>query len=83
MTPATDAYSFGVLLWEMWNGKRAWRHLPPLGVVHAVALQRRRLEVPKSAPPAVADLMQRCMAEDPGMRPSFNEILPTLEWILS
>ena len=32
LSPATDAFSFGVVLWEMMSGRRAWRGLAPLQV---------------------------------------------------
>ena len=36
-------YAFGVLLWEMMNGKRAWDGLTPAQVMLAVALQKQTL----------------------------------------
>lgn len=75
---STDAYSMGVLIWELWSGRRAWRTLGPLAVVRAVAVQGCQLPVPRDAPPALADLMQRCLSEDADARPSFAEIVNDL-----
>ena len=44
-SPASDAFALGVVLWEMMAGRRAWRGMGPLQVVHTVALKRRCLPV--------------------------------------
>ena len=79
ISEATDSYSMGVLLWELWSGRRAWRTLGPNAVVQAVALQGCQLPVPNDAPFAYADLMRRCFSEDPDARPCFNEIVDSLD----
>lgn len=75
---STDLYSIGVLMWELWSGQRAWRTLGPLSVVQAVVVQGCQLPVPKDAPPALAELMQRCLSQDAEARPSFAEIVSNL-----
>ena len=47
-------YAFGVLLWEMVNGQRAWDGLTPAQVMLAVALQKRTLVYPSNALPELA-----------------------------
>ena len=42
-------YAFGVLLWEMMSGKRAWDGLTPAQVMLAVALQKQTLKYPPNA----------------------------------
>ena len=44
-------YAFGVLLWEMMNGQRAWDGLTPAQVMLAVALQKQTLKYTPAAPP--------------------------------
>lgn len=44
-------YAFGVLLWEMMNGKRAWDGLTPAQVMLAVALQKQTLKYSQNAHP--------------------------------
>ena len=90
VTSATDAYSFGVLLWEMWQGEKAWKDLRALAIVRAVALEKRRLPLPKvgssatehGAPAGLVDLMRRCLSDVVEERPCFDAIVEELDVLL-
>ena len=58
---AADLYSFGVLLWEMICGARAWESLLPPQVMIAVSCQGQRLEFPHKCPAELARCA-RCTA---------------------
>lgn len=40
----SQVYAFGVLLWEMWNGIRAWAGMHQLQVIFNTTVQNKRLE---------------------------------------
>jgi hypothetical protein len=50
LSPATDVFSFGVVLWEMWAGRRAWQGLSGVQVLQAVTASGRTLEPVEGAP---------------------------------
>ena len=60
---SADIYSFGVLLWELSTAEA-----PPGRAL-------RELEVPEEAPQEVADLVARCLEEDPARRPTALELV--------
>ncbi|PRW44843.1 prolyl endopeptidase-like isoform A [Chlorella sorokiniana] len=78
LSKATDAWSFGVLLLEMWHGKRAWLGVQPISVMSQVSAGQLPFDVPSDAPPALANIMRRCISLDPSARPTFQEILAAL-----
>lgn len=78
---AIDVYAYGVLLWEMWNARRAWGGMHQLQVIFNVTVQNRKLEFGPDAPPLLVDIAQRCMDSDPDRRPTFEQVLSLLEKI--
>ena len=65
-TEKVDVYSWGVVLWEVCTGEAPVRG------------DMRALRVPEECPAFVAQLQQRCVAEDPDARPTAAEILEAL-----
>lgn len=47
LAPAADVYSFGVLLWSMFTGKRPWEGLTHARIVHELVLQHGQLQFPE------------------------------------
>ena len=70
-SPATDVWSFGVVMWEMYNPTE----LPYKGLsnpeVAANVCMGTRLDIPSAYPPTVADIMKACWQRDSSKRPSF------------
>mmetsp|Transcript_14851 Transcript_14851/g.44863 ORF Transcript_14851/g.44863 Transcript_14851/m.44863 type:complete len:776 (+) Transcript_14851:409-2736(+) len=65
-TPATDVWSFGVLLWQLATGGDPVRE------------RRRTIKVPEQVPRAVSDLMWQCLDRNPDARPSAGELIALL-----
>lgn len=77
----SDVYSYGVVLWEVLTGEAPWENMHPMQVVGAVGFQQKQLLWPDkgSGEQFLVDLAKRCMSPDPRERPSFVEILESLE----
>lgn len=74
-----DVYSFGVILWELATLCIPWTGLNPMQVVGAVGFQNRRLEIPATIDPTVAQIIRDCWENDPRQRPSFAQLIPRLK----
>ena len=75
VTEKCDVFSIGVLIWVCYTGKEPWGDFAfPMQVVMAVAVERRRPEVPQDMPPPLVSLLRRCWQEEPHRRPSCAEL---------
>ena len=71
---ATDVYSFGVLLWQMYTGSRPWSGLSHAQVIMQVGNQGARLKWPSNTPAALRKLGDSCMHPDASQRPTMDEV---------
>ena len=81
VTPASDMYSFGVLLQEMLTGRNAYDGATPLEVLRRV-LEAETVE-PAGLPPDLAELVRDLTRLQPGARPDADDCRRRLDWILS
>eukprot|EP00803_Ostreobium_quekettii_P003039 evm.model.scf_1563.1 EVM.evm.TU.scf_1563.1 scf_1563:259-9406(-) len=72
-----DIYSFGTVLWECCTRREPYRGVA-LGHVVRDVMDGVRLAVPGSSPASLRDLISACWCHDPPQRPSFDDILHTL-----
>jgi len=82
-THATDVWSFGVLLWEVFT--LGGSPYPGIKTVNLVELLRSgmRLEHPQFASPLLYRLMKDCWEVIPQDRPKFRDLLEDLERMLN
>jgi serine/threonine protein kinase len=79
----SDIFSFGLVLYEILTGKRAFQGSSPASVIAAI-MERPAPSIATIAPPALDRLLQRCLAKDPDDRwHSARDLKAELEWIAS
>lgn len=70
-----DVYSFGMVLWELWERKRPYEELySRFDIIDAVR-EGRRPAISSTCPPTFRSLIQRCWHEQPARRPTFAYIV--------
>ena len=70
-SPASDVWSFGVLLWEMYYPNQLpYAEFNNVQVLSKV-LSGHRLSIPPAYPASVASIMKACWQKKPEKRPSF------------
>ncbi|CAD7702914.1 unnamed protein product [Ostreobium quekettii] len=81
LTPATDVYSFGMMLFEMISGEAPYSSMEYTEIVMGVVAGVRPT-IPRNCPPAVALLIKDCWHRDYRLRPTFREIADRLDNII-
>ena len=75
-TTASDAYSFGIILFEAYTRKVPYDGEDYDDVIKLVADKevQKRPPLPEKAPPQINSIMTECFADNPNERPIFDEL---------
>jgi serine/threonine protein kinase len=78
-----DVYSFGLILYEVVVGSPVFRPNDPPDEIVEKKMTSFLPSIPSEVPPSMVRLIHACLAFDPSIRPSFDDILTMLEEIYS
>jgi serine/threonine protein kinase len=75
----SDVFSFGMILYELLVGQRAFPNLKPQQIAHKVVINDERPTIPEFVLPSARNLITDCWSTEPGDRASFDEIMDRLK----
>jgi len=74
----SDVYSYGILLWEIYDRGIPWRGLQPMQIMRKVVDKNERPPLPSTMPDDLRTLVGTCWSPRPDDRPDFQTIASVL-----
>eukprot|EP00884_Botryococcus_braunii_P009548 jgi/Botrbrau1/18595/Bobra.0367s0037.1 len=79
LSRATDIFSFAMVMWELFCGDEPYSGMAIGQIFYKIAVEDDRPPIPANCPPQYFELMQSCWATDPAGRPTFPEVMQSLQ----
>lgn len=80
MPEKSDVWSYGILTWEIFSlGEEPYRACNDIHQLKNLLSHGVRLPDPQFCTLEMSNLIQRCFYEDPGCRPSFRDIMSSID----
>lgn len=83
LSSKVDVYSFGILLWELWEGRPAWEGLMHGEIIRKVVIDNARPQFSRTCDPHYRKLVELCWITDQDERPELDEVLEGISWLLT
>mmetsp|Transcript_11081 Transcript_11081/g.19260 ORF Transcript_11081/g.19260 Transcript_11081/m.19260 type:complete len:904 (+) Transcript_11081:107-2818(+) len=83
LTTAVDTFSFGIMMWELYTGQRAYGGLGRDAIIDRVYKKKARPVFPLGVPSAYAALARAAWDNEPSLRPPFTVVLTRLGEMLT
>lgn len=74
-----DVYSFTVMLWQFVTHEEPFVDVSSVEAAKLVAVEKKRLSMPKGIPSALGDLIEQNWSDDPNKRLDFSEIVECVQ----
>ncbi len=74
-TPASDMYSYGMILWELLTRKTPFAEQPNDIMILAAVQGGGREDIPEGCPSVWREVIKGCWEQDPGKRPTASDAL--------
>eukprot|EP00775_Hariotina_reticulata_P012135 gene12135-12273_t len=79
ITTAVDTFSFGIMMWELYTGQRAYSGLGRDAIIDRVYKKQSRPVFPSGVPALYSHLARQCWETDVHLRPNFATIRTRLQ----
>lgn len=86
LTPKTDVYSFGMILWELFTTRSPYEDLELESLeelIEEICYKHTREKIPANCPPTLKQLIEACWQPTPSNRPTFLQIISQLDLCIS
>lgn len=77
-----DVYSFAIVLWEIYTREEPFPEFTSYREFKRAIIENIRPPIPPRCPPSLAQLMRSCWEPKVELRPSFSEIIQTLDSVI-